>query len=121
MFTEELKSMRRLGWRHVLLPPFVAKEDDELTAYDSPAQVLLQVLNFASVMASGLMIWKGLGLLTNTESPIVVVLRYLPCANFPDAIDFSFNERLGPCQWIDGTRILPRRLALPHQSLSTTL
>lgn len=25
-------------------------------------------------MASGLMIWKGLGLLTNTESPIVVVL-----------------------------------------------
>lgn len=25
-------------------------------------------------MASGLMIWKGLGLVTNTESPIVVVL-----------------------------------------------
>jgi signal peptidase len=39
--------------------------------------VLLQVLNFASVMASGLMIWKGLGLLTNTESPIVVVLSYV--------------------------------------------
>jgi len=36
--------------------------------------VLLQILNFASVLASGLMIWKGLGLLTNTESPIVVVL-----------------------------------------------
>ena len=33
------------------------------------------MLNFASVIASGLMIWKGLGLLTNTESPIVVVLR----------------------------------------------
>jgi signal peptidase len=32
------------------------------------------MLNFASVMASGLMIWKGLGLATNTESPIVVVL-----------------------------------------------
>ena len=48
-------------------------------------QVLLQVLNFVSVLASGLMIWKGLGLITNTESPIVVVLRYvfalpaLPC------------------------------------------
>ncbi|RDB23756.1 Signal peptidase complex catalytic subunit SEC11 [Hypsizygus marmoreus] len=52
MFSEELKTFRRLGIRHVLL----------------------QVLNFASVIASGLMIWKGLGLLTNSESPIVVVL-----------------------------------------------
>ncbi|KAF8062310.1 hypothetical protein FPV67DRAFT_1696342 [Lyophyllum atratum] len=52
MFSEELKSFRRLGMRHVLL----------------------QVLNFASVIASGLMIWKGLGLITNSESPIVVVL-----------------------------------------------
>lgn len=39
------------------------------------AQVLLQLLNFAAVIASGLMIWKGLGLVTNSESPIVVVLR----------------------------------------------
>ncbi|KAI0772947.1 hypothetical protein BD413DRAFT_473757 [Trametes elegans] len=52
MFADELKTLRRLGVRHVLL----------------------QVLNFTSVLASGLMIWKGLGLLTNTESPIVVVL-----------------------------------------------
>ncbi|KAJ7326348.1 hypothetical protein DFH08DRAFT_337675 [Mycena albidolilacea] len=52
MFTEELKAFRRLGFRHVLL----------------------QTLNFASVIASGLMIWKGLGLITNSESPIVVVL-----------------------------------------------
>lgn len=36
---------------------------------------MLQALNFASVLASGLMIYKGLGLVTNTESPIVVVLR----------------------------------------------
>ncbi|PFH53452.1 hypothetical protein AMATHDRAFT_73288 [Amanita thiersii Skay4041] len=52
MFAEELKAFRRLGLRHVLL----------------------QILNFASVIASGLMIWKGLGLITNSESPIVVVL-----------------------------------------------
>jgi len=52
MFSEELKTFRRLGFRHVLL----------------------QALNFASVISSGLMMWKGLGLLTNTESPIVVVL-----------------------------------------------
>lgn len=52
MFADELKTLRRLGFRHVLL----------------------QVLNFMSVLASGFMMWKGLGLLTNTESPIVVVL-----------------------------------------------
>ncbi|KAF8479978.1 hypothetical protein JB92DRAFT_3041886 [Gautieria morchelliformis] len=52
MFTEELKSLRRLGFRHVLL----------------------QVLNFANVITSGLMIWKGLGLVTNTKNPIMVVL-----------------------------------------------
>ncbi|KAJ7594252.1 signal peptidase complex catalytic subunit SEC11 [Mycena floridula] len=52
MFTEELKAFRRLGFRHVLL----------------------QMLNFASVVASGLMIYKGLGLVANSESPIVVVL-----------------------------------------------
>ncbi|EJU01322.1 hypothetical protein DACRYDRAFT_67197 [Dacryopinax primogenitus] len=37
-------------------------------------QLLLQALTFASVLASGLMMWKTLGLLCNTESPIVVVL-----------------------------------------------
>lgn len=42
-------------------------------------QMLLQALNFAAVIASGLMIWKGLGLVCNTESPIVVVLRCAPC------------------------------------------
>ncbi|KAH9987758.1 hypothetical protein BJV74DRAFT_840950 [Russula compacta] len=52
MLFEEFKTLRRLGFRHVLL----------------------QILNFTSVLASGLMIWKGLGLVTNTESPIVVVL-----------------------------------------------
>ena len=46
-------------------------------AHATALQFLLQALNFASVLASGLMIWKGLGLLTNTESPIVVVLRYI--------------------------------------------
>ncbi|KAG1856210.1 hypothetical protein C8R48DRAFT_300210 [Suillus tomentosus] len=52
MFSNELKMFRRLGFRHFLL----------------------QILNFASVIASGLMLWKGLGLILNTESPIVVVL-----------------------------------------------
>jgi len=37
---------------------------------------LLQALNFASSVAFGLMIWKGLGIAFNTESPIVVVLKF---------------------------------------------
>ncbi|KAI0312713.1 hypothetical protein OF83DRAFT_1176377 [Amylostereum chailletii] len=52
MLSDSLRTFRKLGVRHVLL----------------------QILNFATVLASGLMMWKGLGLLTNTESPIVVVL-----------------------------------------------
>jgi len=52
MFGDEIAAMRRMGAR----------------------QILLQILQFASVIATGLMMWKGLGLVTNTESPIVVVL-----------------------------------------------
>ncbi|KAI8377727.1 uncharacterized protein BYT42DRAFT_571378 [Radiomyces spectabilis] len=37
-------------------------------------QVALQVLNILTIAASALMIWKGLSVVTNTESPIVVVL-----------------------------------------------
>lgn len=35
---------------------------------------LLQALNFVGVVATALMLWKGLSIATNTESPIVVVL-----------------------------------------------
>ncbi|KAG9056941.1 Signal peptidase complex catalytic subunit [Serendipita sp. 407] len=52
MFSDELKALQRMGLR----------------------QALLQALNFCNIIASGLMMWKGLGLVTNTESPIVVVL-----------------------------------------------
>jgi len=52
MFEDEIKKMRKMGVR----------------------QLLLQVLNFATVISTGLMIWKGLGLIANNESPIVVVL-----------------------------------------------
>ncbi|KAI8098744.1 signal peptidase I [Halteromyces radiatus] len=37
-------------------------------------QVALQVLNILTILASALMIWKGLALALNNESPIVVVL-----------------------------------------------
>ncbi|CEG75288.1 Putative Signal peptidase I [Rhizopus microsporus] len=37
-------------------------------------QIALQILNILTIGATALMVWKGLGLVTNTESPIVVVL-----------------------------------------------
>ncbi|ELU42897.1 peptidase s24-like domain-containing protein [Rhizoctonia solani AG-1 IA] len=55
MFQDEIKTLKRLGVQSVV-------------------QVLLQIMNFAMVISTGLMVWKGLGLATNTESPIVVVL-----------------------------------------------
>jgi len=37
-------------------------------------QIFYQVLNFAMIVSSALMIWKGLMVVTGSESPIVVVL-----------------------------------------------
>jgi hypothetical protein len=37
---------------------------------------MLQGLNFGMIVCSALMIWKTLMVVTNTESPVVVVLRY---------------------------------------------
>lgn len=46
--------------------------------------MLFQALNLLTVVASGLMMWKGLCLLTNSESPIVVVLSYVSSfSHFP--------------------------------------
>ena len=39
-------------------------------------QLYYQCLNFAMIVSSALMIWKGLMVFTGSESPIVVVLRY---------------------------------------------
>ena len=38
-------------------------------------KLLLQGLNFGMIVCSALMIWKTLMVVTNTESPVVVVLR----------------------------------------------
>ena len=40
-------------------------------------QIYYQFLNFAMIISSALMIWKGLMVATGSESPIVVVLRYV--------------------------------------------
>lgn len=65
-------------------------------------QVLLQILNFASVLSSGLMIYKGLGLITNTESPIVVVLRCVDlfarccCSMCAERVNPNFSGSMEP-------------------------
>ncbi|NWW35598.1 SC11A peptidase, partial [Panurus biarmicus] len=41
-------------------------------------QLYYQVLNFGMIVSSALMIWKGLMVVTGSESPIVVVLRSVP-------------------------------------------
>ncbi|KAI7694066.1 hypothetical protein SSS_08573 [Sarcoptes scabiei] len=40
----------------------------------SKIQILCQFLNFGIIVSSALMIWKGLMVMTGSESPIVVVL-----------------------------------------------
>lgn len=39
-----------------------------------PRQLLSQVLNFALILSTAFMIWKGLSVSSNSPSPIVVVL-----------------------------------------------
>ncbi|KAI0272283.1 hypothetical protein BC834DRAFT_856083 [Gloeopeniophorella convolvens] len=69
MFADELKTLRRLGSRHVRPAP----------------------MNFASMLASRLTIWKGLGLLTKTESPIVVILMCMEPAFYRGDLFFLVN------------------------------
>ena len=39
-----------------------------------PRQIATQVLNFALVLSTAFMLWKGLSVVTDSPSPIVVVL-----------------------------------------------
>lgn len=70
MFTSELAHIRKLGVRGVSTPRIARSHQHKLNT----SQLLLQILNFVTVISSGLMMWKGLCLATNSESPIVVVL-----------------------------------------------
>eukprot|EP00924_Labyrinthula_sp_SR-Ha-C_P011308 snap_masked-scaffold_36-processed-gene-0.43-mRNA-1 protein AED:0.03 eAED:0.03 QI:0/-1/0/1/-1/1/1/0/189 len=42
--------------------------------WNNKRTLTMQFLNLCMVVSSALMLWKGLGALTNTESPVVVVL-----------------------------------------------
>ncbi len=75
MFTEELKAFKRLGFRHVR-PYLVRKRRFASRSEHVLLQVLLQLLNFASVIASGPHDLERPWVLSPTlNPPIVVVLR----------------------------------------------
>lgn len=84
MFGEEIAKIRKLGVHGVSRPLAL---NDQLQrrcpvasflvlsgSRSNTQQVLFQLLNFLNVVASGLVMWKALCLVTNSESPIVVVL-----------------------------------------------
>lgn len=93
MFGDEIARIRKLGIQGVRIAKarrapavgvLLATRDDEQPRralhFARPPltpQVLFQVYQFLNVIASGLVMWKALCLVTNSESPIVVVLSYV--------------------------------------------
>lgn len=45
-----------------------------LSALQNPRQALSQLLNFGLILSTAFMMWKGLSVLSDSPSPIVVVL-----------------------------------------------
>ncbi|CBY24535.1 unnamed protein product [Oikopleura dioica] len=60
-------------------------------------QVYYQFLNFAMIVSSALMVWKGLFVLSGTESPIVVVLSgSMEPAFYRGDLLFLYHDRKEP-------------------------
>lgn len=54
------------------------KQVEELKKlWSNKRQLAFQALNLAMIVLSALMIWKSLMVVTKSESPVVVVLRYV--------------------------------------------
>merc|ERR1712021_82300 len=60
-------------------------------------QVYYQFLNFAMIVSSALMVWRGLFVITGTESPIVVVLSgSMEPAFYRGDLLFLYHDRQAP-------------------------
>jgi len=59
-----------------------------------PRQILSQVLNFALILGTAFMIWKGLSVAADSPSPIVVVLsgRYTHTQYPPPSLPRSLKR-----------------------------
>ena len=88
-------------------------------------QLAHQVLNLAMIVCSALMIWKSLMVITESDSPVVVVLRCSNCPMpaTPSARSLALRRTLptltraahARSQWEHGAGLLPRRhLILAH-------
>lgn len=45
-----------------------------LSALQNPRQAAAQVLNFGMILSTAFMLWKGISVISNSPSPVVVVL-----------------------------------------------
>lgn len=76
-----LGELSRMSKRQVCGFCFVARHDPSNSCLSLCWQILYQFLNFGMIVSSALMIWKGLMVVTGSESPIVVVLRFVALCN----------------------------------------
>ena len=90
-------------------------------------QLAHQVLNLAMIVCSALMIWKSLMVITESDSPVVVVLRCshrpLP-ARTPDLgaathTLSTLTRAAAGSQWEHGAGVLPRRHPILAHGLHT--
>lgn len=58
--------------QQLLTPPFIPAT--MLSALQNPRQAAAQLLNFALILSTAFMTWKGLSVIADSPSPIVVVL-----------------------------------------------
>jgi hypothetical protein len=83
-----------------------------------PNQIAQQLINFGLIVATALMIWNGLKIVTGSESPIVVVLRYTMPPTMPVLTDLTLLKRSLTInaaiwqQWFHGAGVLQRRFAV---------
>ena len=78
-FLDELRRMnkRQVGFFCVFDRLFLSSIAINRPFVSDSKQIYYQVLNFGMIVSTALMIWKGLMILTGSESPIVVVLRFV--------------------------------------------
>ena len=73
-------------------------------------QLFHQVVNLGLIVTSALMIWKSLMVVTNSESPVVVVLRFVTTASSPL-----------PCHPTDCASLIMHATACAHTAWSCLL
>ena len=94
-FIDELRRMNKRQVDYYFLLIDIFRFWSLLGTKSTALQIYYQVLNFGMIVSTALMIWKGLMILTGSESPIVVVLRFVfsgwKIRNFRSSQLFTMN------------------------------